>query len=258
MKDDPSQEQSLQTWIDLFSDPASSLSTFLEKESGPESTLSSPLYLALWLDFFLVTGAKPVKEKWSFLSFAKQIELGIELLKYYLYQPLYIRLTKESTVSVIKAPLKLESQGKLFRVEQGTGTNRKIELLYPLDHPRFWPDLFGLFQEDFFSSEKVHNALEPGIILASSSRLEKMRRRAETLGSLVLEGKHGQISADLKPEVPFQTPNATEDILEQAGHSSQTIESNQSAPSVSAPPSPLSSPKRKKKKKSSMDQMELF
>ena len=162
MKEDPSQEQSLKEWTDLFSDPASSLSA-LGKGNLSEPAFSASLYLALLSDLFLVAGEEPVKEKWASLPLDVRTDLGIELLKGYLFQPLYIRLSKEEKASAIKAPLKLESQGKFFRVEHGAGPNRKIELLYPLNHLEFWPDLFGLFQEDFFSSEKVFKALEPGI-----------------------------------------------------------------------------------------------
>jgi hypothetical protein len=162
MREDPSQEQSLKEWTDLFSDPASSLST-LGKGNLSEPTFFASLYLALLSELFLVAGGEAVKEKWASLPLEVQTELGIELLKNYLFQPLYIRLSREKKSSPIKSPLSLESQGKLFRVEHGAGPNRKIELLYPLNHRRFWPDLFRLFQEDFFSSAKVFKALEPGI-----------------------------------------------------------------------------------------------
>ena len=76
--------------------------------------------------------------------------------------------------------------------------------------------MFRLFQEDFFSSEKVFKALEPGILLASSSRLEKIRRRAETLSSLFLKGKHQEISTDLLPKDQSETKNAQEDTPGQA------------------------------------------
>ena len=259
MKEDPSQEQSLKEWIDLFSDPATSLST-LEKGNLSESAYSASLYLALWLEFFLVAREKPVKEKWASLPQGEQTDLGIELLKCYLFQPLYIRLSKEERSSAIKAPLTMEAQGKLFRVEHGTGTNRKIELLYPLDHLRFWPDLFRLFQEDFFSSKKVFKTLEPGIILASSSRLEKSKRRAETLGSFFWKGKSEKIFTDLFPGDQSKTKNALEDTPGQAHgdvHPPKMIEPCQPEPAVSdLPPSPLLPPKRKNKP--SKDQMELF
>lgn len=261
MKEDPFQEQSLKEWTDLFSDPASSLSA-LEKGNPFEPTFSASLYLALLSDLFLVAGEEPVKEKWASLPLELQTDLGIELLKGYLFQPLYIRLSKEEKASAIKGPLKLESQGKFFRVEHGTETNRKIELLYPLDHHRFWPDLFKLFQEDFFSSEKVFKALEPRILLASSSRLEKIRRRGETLNSLFLKGKHQEISADLLPGDQSETKNAQEAHPGQAQgdvHPLEKIEPDPSAPAISdLPPSPLSPPMRKKKKKPSNEQLELF
>ena len=260
MKEDPSQEQSLKEWADLFSDPASSLSA-LGKGNLSAPAFSASLYLALLSDLFLVAGEEPVKEKWASLPLEVQTDLGIELLKGYLFQPLYIRLSLEEKVSAIKAPLKLESQGKFFRVEHGTGPNRKIELLYPLNHLEFWPDLFGLFQEDFFSSEKVLKALEPGILLASSSRLEKIRRRAETLGSLFLKGKPKASSTDL-PRDQSETINAPEDSPGQAQedvHPPEKIKPDLSASANSdLPPSPLLPPKRKKKKKSSNEQMELF
>jgi hypothetical protein len=261
MKEDPSQEQSLKEWADLFSDPASSLST-LGKGNLSEPTFSASLYLALLSDLFLSAGEEPVKEKWASLPQEMQTDLGIELLKDYLFQPLYIRLSKEKKLSPIKSPLKLESQGKFFRVEHGAGPNRKIELLYPLNHHRFWPDLFRLFEEDFFSSEKVFKALEPGILLASSSRLEKIRRRAENLSTLFLKGKQEEISASLPPGDQSEIKNAQEDTSgPEHGdvHPPEKTEPDLSAPAISdLPPSPPSPPKRKKKKKPSDDQLELF
>jgi hypothetical protein len=261
MKEDPSQEQSLKEWAELFSDPASGLSPFLQKGNPSPSVYSTSIYLALWLEFFLIAGEKPVKENWELLPFAEQIGLGIELLNYYLFQPLYIRLSMEQKTSVIKAPLTLESQGKLFQVEYGIGKDKKKELLYPLDHFHFWPGLFGLLEENFFSSEKVLKALEPGIILTSSSRLEKIRHRAETLGSLFLKGKRKEITLDSLPEDPSKTNDGLEDTPGQANgdfHPPRQPEPNLPTPSVSDPLSPLGTPKRKKKKKNSMDQMELF
>ncbi len=261
MKESPSQEQSLKEWTDLFSDSAESLSA-LEKGDFSEPTFSASLYLALLSDLFLSAGEEPVKEKWASLSRVVQTDLGIELLKDYLFQPLYIRLSKEKKLSPIKSPLKLESQGKFFRVEHGAGPNRKIELLYPLNHRRFWPDLFRLFEEDFFSSEKVFKALEPEILLASSSRLEKIRHRAEDLSTLFLKGKHPEISASLPPGDQSEITNAREDAPGPAHgdvHPPEKMEPDLSAPAISdLPPSPPSPPKRKKKKKPSDDQLELF
>ncbi len=262
MKEDPSLEQSLKEWTELFADPASSLSAFWGPENGEGSAFSPGPYLALWLDYFLVAGDKPVKEKWAALAPDKQIDLGIALLKCYLVQPLYIRLSREEKGPVIKAPLILESQGKFFRVEHGTGTNKKIELLYPLDHLRFWPELFGLYQANFFSSEKVVKTLSPEIILASSSRLEKIRRRAETLNSFFLKGNQKEIPVDKRPEDPVKIKNAPEDISGQNQgdvHPPDKIEPKQPPlMDLDCPPSPLLPPKKRKKKKSSKDQMELF
>ncbi|OGP50294.1 MAG: hypothetical protein A2Y79_00960 [Deltaproteobacteria bacterium RBG_13_43_22] len=261
MNEDPSQAQSLKEFIDLFSDPVSSLSS-LSNGTLFDPSFSSPLYLALWLEFFLIAGEKPVKERWALLPLAEQTDLGVELLKCYLFQPLYIRLSKEEKSSAIKSPLRLESQGKLFQVEHGTGTNRKIELLYPLDHLRFWPDLFQLFKEDFFSSEKVLKALEPGIILTSSSRLEKIRRRAETLGSFFRKEKDEKISMDF---LSGERPKPKMVLSETSGPAYPEppapgpIEPSRPEPVISdLSPSPPLPPKKKRKKKPSQDQMELF
>jgi hypothetical protein len=261
MNADPSHEQFLKDWTDLFSDPASSLS-HLGKGNLSESRNSVSLHLALWLEFFLIAGEESVKEKLALLPLEEQTALGIELLKCYLFQPLYIRLSKEEKSPAIKSPLLMESRGKFFQIEHGTGKNRGMELLYPLDHRRFWPELFGIFQEDFFSSETVFKALEPGIILTSSSRLRKIRQRAETLGSFFLKGKSNIISAPIVPGDQSKTKNALEDNPEQTNgelHPNKKIETTHPAPVVSdLPPSPFLPPKRKKKKKSSQDQMELF
>jgi hypothetical protein len=264
MKEDPSLEQPLKEWIDFFSDPASSLFT-LGKGNLSESAYSESLYLALWLEFFLVAGEEQVKKKWALLPLEEQTGLGIELLKCFLFQPLYIRLSKEEKSSAIKSPLKLESQGKLFRVEHGSGTNRKIEFLYPLDHYRFWPDLFRVFPEDFFSSEKILKALEPGIIMASSSRLGKIRQRAETLGSFFLKSTGTKIPSSPLPEEQSNidknglfaddSPDQTEGIV----HSFEMIAPVQFPPMTEEnKPSPSSPKREKKKRRSSKDQMELF
>jgi hypothetical protein len=262
MKEDPSLEQSFKEWSGLFSDPASSLTAFWGKGDLSESAYPASFYLALWLELFLVAGGNQAKEKWASLSLEKQIDLGIRLLKCYLFHPLYIRLCLGEKISVIKAPLIMESQGKLFRVEHGTGTSRKLELLYPLDHRRFWPDLFKVFQKDFFTSEKILKALEPGIILVSSSRLEKTRRRAETLADLFSAGQYKEIPEALLPGDQSKQHPAREDTPEQDRQevaAPDQPEPEQSTPLVSnLPPSPGLPPKRKKKKKTSMDQMELF
>ncbi|MBI4764513.1 MAG: hypothetical protein HY787_07905 [Deltaproteobacteria bacterium] len=262
MKEDPSPEQSLQEWSGLFSDPASSLTAFGGEGNLSGSTYPASFYLALWLELFLVAGENQAKEKWASLSFQEQIDLGIRLLKCYLFHPLYIRLGREEKISVIKAPLRLESQGKLFRVEYGTGTSRKLELLYPLDHLRFWPELFKVFPENFFHSEKILKALEPGIILVSSSRLEKTRRRAETLAALFSIEKDKEIPEALPSGDQSKQPPVGVDIPEQGDQevpAPDKPESEQPAPLVSElTPSPGLPPKRKKKKKTSLDQLELF
>lgn len=265
MKEDPFPEQSLQAWIDLFSDPALSLSAILEKGNKSEATFSSPSYLALWLDYFLVAGEEPVKEKWASLPLEEQIGLGVELLTCYIFQPLYIRLTKREKASMIKAPLKLESQGKFFRVEHGTGTNRNIELLYPLEHRRLWPDLFRIIPGDLFSSRKIMEAIQPGMTLSSFSRLEKIRQRVETLASFLTKGQPEETLPDRLPveQTPFDmAPPITGDQIEESDtgdHSPEITDSSQSAPEIKdIPPSPLPPPKRKKKIKQSKNQMELF
>jgi hypothetical protein len=261
MKEDPSQDRSLKEWIELFSDPALSLSTIWGKGDPVPSVYSRSVYLALWLEFFLVAGQKSVIEKWALLSFEEQIDLGIELSKCYLFQPLYLRLSRKEKTSVIKKPLKLESRGKLFRVEYGTGEDQKIEFLYPLDHTPFWPDMFGLLEDHFFSSEKTYEALKPWIILSSFSRLEKIRHRAETLSSYFIKVKRKEILEDLPPEDPSKTNSVLEDYPGQVQGDilpPEVPEPNLPAPPVSEPPSPLLPIRRKKKKKSSMDQMELF
>jgi hypothetical protein len=261
MKEVPSHEKSLKEWTDLFSDPASSLST-LAKGNLVEPGLSTPLHLALWLEFFLIAEEELVKQKWGSLPLEVQTDLGLELLKGYLFQPLYIRLSKEEKSSAIKSPLSLESRGKFFQIEHGSGINRKIELLYPLDHRRFWPELFKLFPEDFFSFEKVLKALEPGIFLTSSSRLRKIRQRAETLDSFFLKGKNKAIPPDLLPGDPSKAKKVMEATPRQAHgevHPPKKMKPTQPASAVSdLPPSPLPPPKRKKKKKSSPEQLKLF
>ncbi len=262
MKENPPEKQSPEKWNDLFADPGASLDLLREKGIRSESTYPASLFIALWLDFFLVTGGEEVKAKWAALPPEEQSGLGVELLKCYLSQPLYIRLSEGKKLPGLKAPLELKSQGKFFLVEYGNEPDRQLEWLYPLDHQRFWPALFRVFKENFFTSEDIQKALEAEMIRVSSSRLEKIRRRADDLIALFSKGDINEIPEAPTPKDQPEWPPVRKDTPETVSEdvlSPEKLEPETPPPAVpDLSPSPASEPKRKKKKKTSMDQLELF
>ncbi|MBA4393242.1 MAG: hypothetical protein C0407_06790 [Desulfobacca sp.] len=229
-----------------------------------------PLRLALWLDYFLMAGQDRFQDKWAHLSLEEQQALGIELLKCYLSQPLFLRLSQEG-ISGSKKPLHIsEKAEKLLQVEVESGATPEICSFYPLAHQRLWPDLLTVLKEAPFPSEEVFNRLQPELTIASSSRLETIRRRAETLGDFFLKGKKASVSPFSTVETPTKLenngpfPNA--DIPAETPavvNSFRAIEPTQTAPegldnSPTSPTSPPSFPKKKKKGKPSTDQLKLF
>lgn len=257
------QEQSLSSLIDLFSDPTQSLT---EGRGLFEKGCSAPLWLALWLETFLMAGGKPLKKEWPRLSPEAQRVIGVELLKCYLYQPLFIRLSSEGRPATPGSKFILKRQGQLLQVEIGSGPAREIQFCYPLAHSRLWPDLLTLFEEELFSFREIFKNLEPGLHMASSSRLETIRQRAETLHSFFLKWQGSSVFRSMKPEEttdpekgdslsiedsPAQEPggiNLDKDI--------EPTEPITFDPEKVPPSAPR--PKKKGKGKSAPDQMKMF
>jgi hypothetical protein len=100
--------------------------------------------------------------------------------------------------------------------------------------------------------------------MASSSRLENLRKRAETLSAYIRKGESGIPAPDRAAEehwVPKETlPLVSEEIPAQAKEEIPVhipVEPTLSVPAEESKP-PSSSSRRKKKKKSSDDQLKLF
>lgn len=265
MGEKASSEQFPNDWIAFFSDPDQFLTKkgiLLEREYPP------PLRLALWLEYFLTAGVKPLKGLWARLPMEEQNVLGVEILKCYLFQPLFIRIFPEEKSLKPTPPLLLKKQGKILTVERGTepdGPDGEVWFYYPLVHHRLWPGLLTLFQQgEIFSFEEVAKGLEPELAIAASSHLETIRQRAETLSSLFR--KMPGAAPSLIPEGQMGTEETTTLMVEDApARVPGTANLTEGRKTGQAPsPGPDSSldqpapPKKKKKKKPALDQMKLF
>lgn len=250
-------------WLPLFSDRAGSPS-LMEKERFFHPGYSIGVRVALWLEYFLTAGLGPLKEIWARLSLEEQKTLGIEILKCYLSQPVFIRLFPEKKPIEPTSSLLLGRQGKVLTVKRGTETDGEVWFYYPLAHHRLWPGLLTLFQGGSFPFEEVVKDLGPELAIAASSRLIKIRQRAETLGSFFRE-KPG-VAPSLIPERQGESEKTKTLMVEDApaqvpgtADFSEGLEPDQDltpGPGLSSvQPAP---PKKKKKKKPSADQMKLF
>jgi hypothetical protein len=257
--------KTLSEWADLFSDSAFDQS-LLEEEFLFERRYPTTLRLALWLDYFLMAGQDRLKEKWALLSLEEQHTLGIELLKCYLSQPLFLRLSQGKKLTTKKPWRISEKPGRLLQVEVKSGTSPEIRFFYPLAHHRLWPGILTVFKEEFFSSKEVFKHLYPELTIASSSRLETIRRRAETLGSFFLKGQGAGVITSVMAEEQANLEKSTsftiEDVPAQTPGgfpSASAGEPTQAAPKgadlLAVPPT---SPPKKKKRKLSTDQLKLF
>lgn len=262
MTENHSSDWSLTEWSDLFSDPAASLSG-LKKGIPFGPGLSPSIRLALWFELFLLIGGEGAKSQLASLPEEELLDLGIRLLQCYLSQPLYIRIFHGQTRSIFRKPLNFKAQGKLYLVEQGMGEKNRKEILYPLDHRRLWPEALRLLPDRVFASDSVYKTLEPAIRLSSSSRLEKIRMRGETLSVLFREGRIADRSTILPDEAMSLPPPAAEE-----GGGKGTLEIKQVATAEATPIPSLETqgpvppfphpPGKKKKRKSSQEQLELF
>lgn len=247
MNEDQLPGKPLSEWANFFSEPGFD-QTLLEQRFLFQPGYAPPLRLALWLDYFLIAGEAPLKKKWGQLSLEDQNALGIELLKCYLFQPLFLRLSPGGK-SALKNP------GGLL------GKSGKL-LFYPLAHDRLWPGLLTVLKEELFSSEEVFKGLQPGLMMTSSSRLEAIRRRAETLGSFFLTGQRTGLAAT-EPANPGKSAlQPIEDDPTQVPlvvNSESTLEPTQPLPAdPDIFPASSASPKKKKKSKPATDQLKLF
>jgi hypothetical protein len=252
-------------WAPLFSDSAFDQLVLEEKVLFQPGYLK-PLRLALWLDYFLMAGQDRLKEKWAQLSWEEQQALGIELLRCYLFQPLFLRLSQEERSATKNLLLISGKPGNLLRVEVESETTSESRFFYPLAHQRLWPGFLAVFEEGLFSSKEVFKGLQPELTLASSSRLETIRHRAETLDSFFLKWQGGGVSPDVikteQTNLEKSAPVPMEDLPAQTPggvHSASAVEAIQSAEEGAdlLPTSPTSPPK-KKKRKTPTDQLKLF
>jgi len=246
MKADPPEERSDKEWTDLFSDPEAALA---ELRRGERPRPSPALLLALWLEYFLQKGGEGVRERLSLLAEEELTELAVSWLTCYLSRPLYVRIHRSPETASHKGPLHFSFIGRLVKVEQGSGGSRRREILYPLDHKRLWPEALRLLPERVFSSPEVIRALTPAIALANASRLEKIRGRGQTLASLLGKTKDeaGRVS---------EMVLAPEKTIKEAG---LAVEAKDLEPAAEKTAQGGGKPsKRKKKRKSLEEQLELF
>jgi hypothetical protein len=241
---------------------------FMEDESLFESGYPASWRLALWLDFFLRAGEEAFKEKWTSLSSEEQKTLGIELLKCYLVQPLFLRFFAADKPPTAKGPFILKKDGKLLQVTYDTGKGESVLLLYPLVHHRLWPGLLSVFKEVFPYSHTLLKHLEPELRMAAASRLEEIRQRAETLRAYdskeavedVLHSHDSGQELEVIKETVFSLEKVEPSDLDQADISPSTV--MDAVPSAPEIPDigfePQRAPKKRKKKKSAEDQMKLF
>lgn len=249
--------------IPLFSDRAASPS-LMGKERLFDQGYSVDVRIALWLEYFLTAGMGPLKEKWSRQPEEEQKTLGIEILKYFLFQPVFIRLFPGKKPREPTNPHLLSRQGKVLTVKRGAEPDGEIWFYYPLVHHRLWPDLLTLFQGGNFSFEEVVKGLGPELAIAASSRLIKIRQRAETLDALFRDKPGAAPSLIPEGQLGTEKPQtlAAEDVpVDDPGDAglSEGLKTDQAptpGPDLSlVQPAP---PKKKKKKKASADQMKLF
>lgn len=231
-----------------------------------ESGYSGPWRLVRWLDQFLTFGQGPLKETWGRLSAEEQTALGVELLKCYLFQPLFLRFSREEGSAPPRPFPFLENGGKLLQVEDRKSTPGLVRFIYPLAHHRFWPVLLTAIEEKLFSLEAIFNQLQPEITLAVASHQEKIRERAETLQAFFLKWQNQAASGSemlqeqinpqdrVSPPDPKGTNQAPAD-----GTLVKESELIHSAPPVPDPiPVSSSAPLKKKKNARSKDQLKMF
>ncbi len=262
MGEKKSSERFPKEWIDLFSDPDQ-----VFKEEAVLLKKGRPLLLlfALGLEFFLMAGEQSLKEFLGRLPREVQRALRIEILKCYLFQPLFIRLFPEEKPIHLTPPLLLKKQKNLLLAERGTGSCEEIGFYYPLVHHRLWPGLLSLNQEGIFSSEEILQGLEPELLIASSSTLKTIRQRAETLRALRKEAKGDipfSMEADQQKRVEKpDTANVEEARTRDPEEDRSPAKNHPAQPSVPVPdisPVQPAVPQKRKKKKPVPDQMDLF
>jgi hypothetical protein len=191
--------------IRLFSDPEAFRSL---TETGVllDQGYPAPWRLALWLEYFLRAGRERFWEKWTRLSPEGQNDLGVEILKCYLFQPLFVPLSTGESLSPARSLPGLKKKGQLLQADLESTEGRSERLFYPLAHHRLWPGLWDFIKEEFPPSPKVFKRLIPDLTLASSSRLEKVRQRAESLISFFSTGQEAVAGPGLVPEEKAPRP----------------------------------------------------
>jgi hypothetical protein len=267
MKEVHTQKASSGLGTDSFFDPESIFS-LMEAGSLFEPKYPESLRLALWLEYFLRDGAQAFKEKWRLLPPDGNKILGMTILKCYLHQPLFLPVLGEGKGRISDAViLASEKKGKLLQVSYAPGSIRDVKVYYPLQHHRLWPDLLEVLKEVFLPLVTIFEFLEKEVALASVSRLDHLRQRAETLRNIfstqeaacVIPPQTSEASGPLKEEEPSVQ---IEDILVEEHKADDSFQ--RKAPISTSPPVPdkgsksQEPTKKKRRRKSSEDQMKLF
>jgi hypothetical protein len=246
---------------DRQSSDKESIFTLMEKGDLFDPGCPLSLKSALWLDFFLDNGAEAFKEKWLLLPSEEKNLLGIIFLKYYLHQPFFIGISREVSGGMVWTPLVTERKGRLLQVAFESEGKRGHQIYYPLQHDQLWPNLLQILVEDFIPFSGTLQSLERELALASDSRLDHLRQRADTL-RIFFSGpatKDDLRSQPINSAEPLKKENAKKNILDQETE----IKMEPALLSVDSampedrtgPPTPV---KKKKKTKSAQGQMKLF
>jgi hypothetical protein len=229
----------------------------MEKADLFDPGCPTSLKSALWLDYFLNEGALTFKEKWGLLPPEEKNLLGMEILKCYLHQPLFLRLSRDGRGEISGTPLVSEKKGGLLQVTFASGNQKILQRYYPLHHNRLWPDLLEILAKVFFPSSATSHSLERELALVSGSRLAHLRQRAETLRLFF----PGTATREPLPQ-PLEKEMAESDLNQGLAAFAPLAQMETDPP----PPASVipedrdkrSGPGKKKKRKSADDQMKLF
>jgi hypothetical protein len=201
-----SQKQFLDKIIRLLSSPGGIPSL---RENGLlfEPEVPALWRLILWLEIFLNTKEMPSKEEWGLLSTEEKDLMGIELLKCYLFRPLFLELCLEKKPTR-DIPHFITRQGKILKAEYGDGPNRTVRFFYPLAHRLLWPGMLVFLNAPLFSIKEGVPKIHAVMTVLSSFCLKESKDRAEFLKSLILPSPEGRQKESLvtQPEPPVSTP----------------------------------------------------
>ncbi len=95
-----------------------------------------------------------MKEKWASLPLEVQTDLGIELLKGYLFQPLYIRLSKEEKVISHKSALETGKPGEILSSRAWDRNKPENRIIIPLGPSSILAGFVQIISRGFFFFRK--------------------------------------------------------------------------------------------------------